>query len=89
MRVKEIFNNSGESYGSRRMSWALKALGYDVGRYRARRLMRKLKLLAKMRKKFKVTTDGTHRYPVASNIVGQNFTVAEQNRVWGGDIRYL
>ena len=41
----DVFEASGKTYGSRRMSRALRALGYPVGRYQARSLMRKLVLL--------------------------------------------
>lgn len=38
--VREIAEASHDSYGSRRMKRALNALGYPVGRYKARSLMR-------------------------------------------------
>jgi transposase InsO family protein len=37
--VRKISESSDHTYGARRMSRALKALGYEVGRRRARTLM--------------------------------------------------
>ena len=38
--VKDLAKSSDYTYGSRRMAKALRALGYSVGRYQARSLMR-------------------------------------------------
>ena len=43
---------------------------------------------AKHKRKFKATTDSQHRFPIAPNLLGQNFTVSEPNRVWTADISY-
>ena len=68
-RVREIFEASGGSYGSRRISKQLRKDGHPVGRYQARGLMRKLGLVCKQRRRFKVTTDSRHNHPVAPNIL--------------------
>jgi putative transposase len=41
VEVRVLHKQSDKSYGSRRISEGLKAKGYSVGRYQARRLMRK------------------------------------------------
>lgn len=87
--AKAIFRASGSCYGSRRMSRALRALGYLVGRYQARTLMRHLALQVLPTRRFKVTTDSKHDHPVAPNILGRTFDVAAPDRVWAGDITYL
>lgn len=87
--AKAVFEASGKTYGSRRMSRALRALGYPVGRYQARSLMRKLGLWVLPTKRFKVTTDSKHSLPVASNILARKFDVKAPDTVWGGDITYL
>jgi len=56
-KVCEIHSDTRGSYGSRRMSSQLRDDGYDVGRYRARSLMKKAGVSVKRRKKFKRTTD--------------------------------
>ena len=87
--VGEIFEASKRTYGSRRMSRALRKLGFDVGRYQARNLMRKLGLKVLPTKRFKVTTNSRHSYPVAPNLLDRQFDVETVNRVWGTDITYL
>ena len=55
--VKEVAQSTDKSNGSRRMKHALNALGYQVGRQKARSLMREASVKARYRKKFKVTTN--------------------------------
>lgn len=51
--------------------------------------MKELQLQVKYSKRFKVTTNSNHSYPIAENILNREFNVAEANRVWGTDITYL
>jgi putative transposase len=48
-----------------------------------------LKLRAKAKKKFKVTTDSKHNLPVAPNLLNRDFTAANPNEKWVGDISYV
>ena len=41
------------------------------------------------RRKFRVTTDSKHTFPVAPNRLQRNFTVAGPNQAWVSDITYL
>jgi putative transposase len=52
-KVRQIHADTRGSYGSRRMSNQLRDEGYDIGRYRARNLMKKAGVSVKRRKKFK------------------------------------
>jgi len=87
--VKEIHRESKKAYGSRRMSKGLRQKGYDTGRYRARTLMKMAKVSVKRKKRYKVTTDSRHGYPVAPNLLNRQFDVAKPDRVWVSDITYL
>jgi len=87
--VKEIHRESKGAYGSRRMSRGLRERGYDIGRYRARTLMKMAGVSVKSKKRYKVTTDSRHGYPVAPNILNRQFDVAAPDRVWVSDITYL
>lgn len=87
--AKQIFESSGDTYGSRRMSKALRALGYNIGRYQARSLMRALGLRVIPTRRFKVTTNSRHDYPVAPNLLERQFEVERPDSVWGTDITYL
>ena len=88
-RIKEIFDQSRASYGSRRMVKQLQAEGRQIGRYKVRRIMRQLGLKAKTPKRFKLTTDSKHSLPVASNILDRKFDVQVPNTVWTADISYV
>ena len=88
-RIKEIFKISGNSYGSRRVLKQLQAEGHQIGRYKVRRIMRQLNLKAKTPRRFKLTTDSKHSYPVAPNILDRKFDVDAPNKVWTADISYV
>ena len=87
--VKQLAESSGFTYGSRRMSRGLKALGFPVGREKARSLIEEAKVWVRYRKKFKVTTQSKHRHPVFENLLKREFDVTAPDRVWAGDITYL
>src|SRR5690606_6075440 len=40
-------------------------------------------------KKFKVTTNSKHKYPVMENLLARNFVATEKSRVWVSDITYV
>ena len=88
-RTIAIFKEHRGKYGSRRISKQLKAEGYPVGRYKARRLMRELGLKAKASKRYKVTTDSRHSFPIALNLLDRKFNVDKPNTVWTTDITYV
>ncbi len=46
-------------------------------------------LFARRQRKFKTTTDSNHKYPIAANILNQNFKVSRINQVWVSDITYI
>ncbi|MFT5736171.1 MAG: transposase InsO family protein [Maribacter sp.] len=87
--IHTIFIDSFESYGAPRIKVALLKYGYRVSRPRVARLMRANKLFARRRRKFIFTTDSNHSYPVAPNILNQDFTVDRENQVWVSDITYI
>jgi len=87
--VIRIFEKSRRTYGARPMSRALKALGFQIGRYAARTLMRRAKVEVEQKRRYKVTTDSVHNLPVAPNLLDRKFDVEEPDTVWCGDITYL
>lgn len=46
-------------------------------------------LVSKHKRKFKVTTDTQHNYPICRNLLDQNFVVDRLNQVWISDITYI
>ena len=86
--VKRLAKASTFTYGSRRMSAGLRALGYAVGRDKARGLMKEAGVWVRYRKRFKVTTNSKHHQPVFENRLKRQFDVTEPDRVWASDITY-
>lgn len=87
--VKKISKTSGESYGARRVKHALNSLGYPVGRWKARQLMREAEVSARYRKKYKVTTNSNHNQPVFDNVLDRQFSVSAPDQAYVADITYI
>ena len=88
--IKEIHQQSRQTYGSPRIQAELAEQGVNCGHKRVARLMRQAELVAKQSRKFKVTTtDSAHPYPVAPNLLEQDFTASRPNEKWLGDITYI
>ena len=88
-RIRSIFNEHRGNYGSRRILKQLQYEGHQLGRYKVRSLMRKLGLKAKCPRRYKVTTDSRHSFPIAANLLDRNFDVSAPNTVWTADITYV
>lgn len=88
-RAKAIFKRSRNSLGSRELTKKLREEGFNIGRYRVIKLMKKLGLEVTQRVAYKVTTKRKHSDSVADNLLNQNFTPCGPNQVWAGDVTYL
>ena len=87
--IRVIHAESRRTYGSPRVHTTLQAQGQQIGAHRVARLMRTNAIRAKTVKKWRVTTDSAHPYPVLPNTLNRQFAVAAPNRVWAGDITYI
>ncbi|WP_242651712.1 IS3-like element ISCce3 family transposase [Ruminiclostridium cellulolyticum] len=88
-KIRNIHKVSRETYGSPRITKALKNEGINCGKNRIAKLMKENNITAKTRKKFKATTNSKHNYPVADNILNQDFTASRPNQIWVADITYI
>ena len=88
-RMKHVFAESRESLGSRAMLKVLRKEGFKIGRYRVRKLMKRLSLKVMQRQAYKVTTVRKHLHHVADNLVNQAFNPKVANQIWAGDVTYL
>lgn len=86
--LKAYETNKGR-YGSPRITAVLHDQGYSCSRPRIARIMRRNGIKAKTRRKFKVTTDAHHNYPVAPNLLQQKFRSEAPHRIWVSDITYI
>ncbi len=87
--IRTAFALSNGTYGSPRMHRDLVDEGHEIGRHRTARLMRENQLIARQKRRFKRTTDSEHAWPVAPNLVAQDFTAHGPDRKWGADISYI
>jgi len=87
--IRIIFKDSKETYGNRRIRRALRKLNKHLFRGRIRRLMRRLGLIAKRRRRFRITTNSKHPYDVHPNLLKREFSVSGANQVWVSDITYI
>ncbi len=88
-QIREIHSLSKQTYGSPRITKALRDRSYNVSRQRVARLMRKAGIRSKIRKKYIATTDSKHMYHVAANLLDRNFKVGSIGQVWVSDITYI
>ena len=88
-KVSRIFYDNKQAYGTRRLSDGLKTAGFNVGRYKSRRLRDQLGLEVRYPKRFKVTTDSQHSEVISPNKLNRQFEVTEPNKVWTTDISYV
>ena len=87
--IKTIHRESCEAYGSPRVYSAMKRKGISCGKHRVARLMRDHNIRSRHKRKFKMTTDSNHRYPVAENILDRKFKVSKPDTCWASDITYI
>jgi len=87
--IRVVHRQSRENYGSPRVTVELKESGLNCGENRVARLMRHNGISAKRRRRFRVTTNSKHNYPVAPNLLNRQFDVSTPNAVWVSDITYI
>ena len=63
--------------------------GEETRTHRTARLLHETQLIARQKRRFKRTTGSEHAWPVASNLVAQNFTAAGPDRKWRENISYI
>ena len=88
-RIKEIYQQSKKTYGSPRVTIKLQEEGLHVSRRRVARLMKRQNLKSIIRKKWVITTDSRHNYPVVENKLNRDFNVTRSGQVWVSDITYI
>ncbi len=89
VEIKAAHKRTRETYGPERLQHELKGQGVSVGICRIRRIRTKIGIRCKQRRKFKATTDSKHRFPVAENLLNQQFEAARPNEAWVSDITYI
>jgi putative transposase len=88
-QMTAIHQKSRQTYGHRRIHAELRQDGETCGKGRVSRLMRQHKLVARLRRKHRTTTDSTHQEAVAPNLLDRQFAVSAPDHVWVSDITYI
>jgi transposase InsO family protein len=87
--IRAIHQEYMQLYGSPRITQELHRRGYKCSRSRVARIMRKNGIIAKTKRRFKVTTNSKHTYVVSPNLLDQDFSANTINEVWTSDITYI
>jgi len=87
--VHASFTGGRGYYGSPRIQDDLVEWGEHVSRKRIIRLMQADGLSARVRRRYKGTTDSDHHQPIAANLLQQDFTAERPNQRWAGDTSEL
>ena len=88
-QIQAVHTHSRGTYGRRRIHAQLGAQGTLWSRNRVARLMRQQGLQARPRRRFRITTDSRHHFPVAPNLLARDFSVSAPDQVWVSDLTYL
>jgi transposase InsO family protein len=87
--IRTVHAASHGRYGSPRVHAELRSRGRQVGRKRIAHLMRGMGLSARHKQRFRRTTDSTHAFPVAPNLLQRNFKAVGPDRIWLADLTYV
>lgn len=88
-KIRRIWEKSSRTYGSPRVWEELRKEEEKVSRSLTARVMRKYGIHSVHKKKFKVTTDSKHSYPVSENVLNRNFLADRIAQKWVSDLTYI
>jgi putative transposase len=90
IEIRRVFLENNSNYGSPRIWDQLhNKERLSCSENRVARLMRDNRIVAVQRRKFRVTTNSKHAYPVWPNVLNRNFVAERPNTVWVSDITYI
>jgi len=89
-QIRTAYAQSRSTYGSPRITAALRSQGSPVGRRRVARLMRVAGLRGRHNRRYRVvTTDSAHDEPIAGNLLAKRPAPKQPDKVWLTDITYI
>ena len=89
LEIAAIHAESRHRYGSPRVHAELVDRGCRTSRKRVARLMRVRGLAARRRRRFRVTTQSRHPFPIAANVLARQFARPAPDTAWVTDITYI
>jgi transposase InsO family protein len=88
-RIRVVFEESRCIYGSFRVQKMLEREGLKYSRSYIAVLMRAMGLKSILRRKYVVTTDSNHSFPIPGNQLDREFNCLELGKKWVSDITYI
>jgi putative transposase len=89
-KIKAVYAASRSTYGSPRITVALREQGESVGHNRVARLMRESGLQGRQKRRYRVrTTDSRHDEPIAPNRLALAPAPTKPDEIWVTDITYV
>jgi len=89
-KIRIVHESSRRIYGATKVRHELARQGVTLNRKTVARIMRESSLRSKVVKKFKVrTTDSSHAYSAAKNVLNREFTADTLDQKWLCDITYI
>ena len=88
-KIQKAHQDSKYIYGSPRITAELHKKGEKVSRSYVARLMKKHGIRSKVKKKYRMTTDSSHSYGIADNLLQRDFSADSLSQKWVGDITYI
>ena len=90
IEIRRVFVENQSLYGSPRIWDQLNNKErICCSENRVAKLMREAEIAAVQKRKFRVTTNSKHDYPVWPNVLKRNFVAEKPNAVWVSDITYI
>ena len=80
---------SKETYGSPGITKELNMKGINISQKTVARIMKNNNIKSRVKRKYKITTDSSHKYPISPNLLKQCFLTSRTNQVWVSDITYI
>jgi len=87
-KIRELFNISNGSAGSRTISQMMNNEGMPLSRYKARKIMKRLGLISKQPSAPKYKK-ANNEHLAAPNLLNRQFNATKPNQVWCGDVTYI
>jgi putative transposase len=89
VKIKEVHEKSRRTYGSRRIAAELKAEGLSISKNKVAKIMHDNGIKAKTKRRYKFTTNSSHKLPIALNLLKSSPKAEEPDKIWVADITYI
>lgn len=89
MKIKEVYEKSKRTYGSRRIAAELNEECLKIGKNKVAKIMQENGIKAKTKRRYKVTTNSLHKLPIAPNLLKNRPKAESPDKVWVADITYI